>query len=499
MKKIISLVLALALVMSLAIGAAAETTAAGTITIGDAVQGQTYTAYKVFSVTYNTDKTTYNYSINSDSAFFDTVSAFAGIEENGLTLTQVGTGNTYNVTVDATKFNQDKAAALAAALNSDTTKPTAAGSVTASDTATIAVSELGYYFVDSTLGSLCSLDTTNNDVTIYEKNIKPSLTKLVEEDATKDYGETASANIGQSLNFKLTVNTGTNTNTTASGVDANYIITDELPAGMTFGSITSVKGNGVGWTEEEYYTVSSSGQVVTITLKADKVQALGQNKNIEIIYTAALNENAVIAGEGNKNTAYITFNGFTTSDAKADAIVYTYAMALEKYNTAGANLADAVFTFPFVATQVQAGSENTPAVYKVNVATEGTTDITTPASGNIVVIGLDDGTYSVVEKTAPAGYNELTAAISVPVNATSVNTVTKTFTTSDNKTVTFNAETDDGNYQIAADSIVGVENQTGTELPSTGGMGTTIFYILGGLMTVGALVLLVTKKRMAAE
>lgn len=492
MRKLVTLVVVLAMVMAFMVPTAMAATV-GTITIEGAVNGQIYTAYKVFDVTYNADKTSYNYSIDSSSAFYDVISTFA-TNENGMQLIQVGTTTTYNVKVDTAVFTADKAAALATALNNDTSKPTAAGSRTAaSNTASIEVAELGYYFVDSTLGSLCALDTTNSNVTVYEKNALPSLTKSVQEG--DGYGTTASASIGQAVNFKLVVNTGTNTHSSASGVDANYVITDTLPNGMDYIGITSVKGNGTVWSNDDY-SVNTSGKVITLTLNAASVQALGQNKDIEIIYTAKLNANATIAGAGNVNTATLAYNNYTT--ATASTTVYTYALALEKYNSAGNNLANAKFSFPFTASQIQAGSDTTPAIYKISDASTGTTEITTPASGNIVVIGLDIGSYTITETAAPEGYNKLETGVTIPVEAINGSTVNKTFTDS-SSSVTFTAGTDDGSYSIAANSIIGIKNQSGTELPSTGGMGTTIFYILGGLMVVGAAVVLVTNKRMRGQ
>lgn len=490
-RKLVTLAIVLAMVMAFMIPTAMADTA-GTITIDGAVKGQTYTAYKVFSVTYSED--VYNYSIDSGSAFYDTISKFADNADNGMTLLQVNDTTTYNVVVDEDTFTAAKAAELAAALNADTSKPMAAGTVTAGDSAaTIAVGELGYYFVDSSLGSLCALNTTNNNVTIYEKNALPTLTKTVAENGI--YREEATASIGQEVSFKLVANTGTNTKApdVALGVDADYVITDKLPAGMDFDKITSVAVGETGWTENTEYTVSHTNNVLTITLKAQYVQALGQNKDIEIIYTAKLNANAVIAGEGNTNSAILTYNNYNTTPDTSK--VYTYAMALEKYNDAGANLAGATFRFPFTATQVQAGTEATPAIYKVSAPT-GTTEIVTPASGVIVVVGLDVASYTVSETEAPAGYNKLTANVEIPVEATNVATVNKTFETTQKKSVTFTAEADAGNYQIAANSIIGVENMTGTVLPSTGGIGTTIFYVLGGVMFLGALVILFTNKRM---
>ncbi|MBP3210660.1 MAG: LPXTG cell wall anchor domain-containing protein, partial [Oscillospiraceae bacterium] len=184
---------------------------------------------------------------------------------------------------------------------------------------------------------------------------------------------------------------------------------------------------------------------------------------------------------------------------------------LYKYNSDAAELANAKFTMKtpenadmyFI--QKNAGDASTPAVYEFSSAyasatTGATNTITTPASGAVVIYGLDTGTYTLTETEAPSGYNQLTATVSVPVEyASEALSADKTFTTSKSKTATFVKGTDDTTsgttYKLAANSVIGIENLTGTELPSTGGIGTTIFYVVGALLVVGAGVVLVTRRK----
>ena len=131
------------------------------------------------------------------------------------------------------------------------------------------------------------------------------------------------------------------------------------------------------------------------------------------------------------------------------------------------NLADAVFSLKkngAVVSLIKLNDTN----YRVAMPGEtgAVTTFATVEGGDIVIWGVDsDSDYTLLETEAPAGYNKLTAEVEVTVSA-------------DNAT--------------RAD----VENQTGAELPSTGGIGTTLFYVVGGLMVAGALVVLVSKKRM---
>lgn len=148
-RKLASLLLALVMVLSLATTAfaAGET---GTITVDNPIAGQTYKAYKIFDVTYNTDKSAYSYTIDSGSEWFGTVQAYA-TEANGLTLTQVNGSTTYNVTTTTAFSAPGFAAALKAAVAGKT-----GTTLTAKADGTVSVSNLplGYYFVTSTSGAL---------------------------------------------------------------------------------------------------------------------------------------------------------------------------------------------------------------------------------------------------------------------------------------------------------------------------------------------------------
>lgn len=124
-------------------------------------------------------------------------------------------------------------------------------------------------------------------------------------------------------------------------------------------------------------------------------------------------------------------------------------------------------------------------------AKNGSAEITTGDTGVFTFTGLDSGTYYLVETAAPAGYNQLTKPIEV--------TITGTDSTNQEKgSVTYKDLADtDANEMTATNNQVKVENKAGSLLPSTGGIGTTIFYVLGGILVVGAGVLLITKKRMS--
>lgn len=187
MKKIISVLLALVMTLALSVSAlaAGET---GTITVDNPKADATYTAYKIFDVSYNADKSAYSYTIQSDSEWFATVNTYA-TEANGLTLTRVSGTNTYVVTT-SDKFS---APAFAVALKAALAGKTGTTLTVENGKATAAGLELGYYFVSSTTGALCNLTTTNPTVTIHDKNDIPF--DKVDNKESVDVGETVTYTI----------------------------------------------------------------------------------------------------------------------------------------------------------------------------------------------------------------------------------------------------------------------------------------------------------------
>ncbi|MBQ6835559.1 MAG: isopeptide-forming domain-containing fimbrial protein [Clostridia bacterium] len=468
--KYLSLALALIMALSLCV-----TSFAANIEVANPAAGETYKAYKIFDYTNNGDA--FSYTIKTSNPWFDIVKGY-GV----FTLTKSATDETVYVvtygenTVDAAHFANYLSTTLKAA------NPAIAADKTSTDGKFTGL-DLGYWFVDTSLGSLCSLVNTDDEQTLFEKNSIPTIKKFVEEDSAS-WGETATADFNQNVNFKLVVNTGTDTyEDKVNGVDADYVIKDTIPAGMTYNNNAVV----TDWATTDY-EVAVSGQVVTITLKAAKLATLGENADIEITYSAKVNNNAVIGGNGNVNNVVLTYKNQTSSDS---ATVYTYEFNIFKYTGEKEALAGAKFVLKKVENQVTyyaqaigkqaAGNDNpfgTPETEKTTVTADITgwttveaeaTVFESPESGKIFIKGLDEAEYALEEIEAPEGYNLLTADKPVSVNAAN-----------DKQTIE-------------------VENKSGAILPGTGGVGTTMFYVLGSVMMIGAAVLLVTKKKMANE
>lgn len=468
--RILALLLALVLTLGLSVTAFAEeatTPNNGTITINNAVSGQTYTIYKILDLeSYNETDKAYAYKATAEwKAFLESATTYVKVDEQDYVTWVAG--------ADAAEF-----AKLAQAYAAEK-KLVGEGTKKAGST-TVAFDNLplGYYLVDSTLGTLCSLNTTKPNVTINEKNAEPTNEKTVEEDSTGNYGKTNDADIGQTVNFKSTI--------TAQPGAQNYVFHDKMSEGLTYIGVTSVTLNN-NTVDTEYYKVKTTGLKDTdctfeVEFTQDFCDGLKADDQIVISYTATLNENAVIGSDGNPNQSWINYGEegkfeSTPSETKT----YTWSFDVFKYHVVGEEkkaLAGAKFTLskdengttPITLVKVEDKEGN---VYRVAKTGEtGVTEITTDATGRFTIEGLDSDTYYLTETAAPSGYNKLAKALKVVIGEKGALTV-------------------DG----SAANEVEVENKSGTELPSTGGMGTTIFYVLGGILAVGAVILLVTKKR----
>lgn len=513
----------------------------------------TYSAYKIFDMDYDADDGNYAYTIDGNSVFFSTVQGYAGqIKEgdndpDGLTLTRVGSSTTYNVTVDKSKFS---AAEFGAVLNAVENKGNEAA--TESDTTTTKDLTLnnklayGYYLVIGTKGetteALVSLDSTNPTAKIVEKNDAPGwhpedpndaqgkTIKIKDADGNDKYVETTNMNIGDEVTFAIKIDAK---NYNGKNLITKYIIKDSLPDGFTFNEITSVKVGAQELDSEktEYidnnFPKGTDGTIGSIEIP----WATGSNDTgwtskydpstlITIEYTATLDEDAVIDGAGNINKAAFTYEyGKTPENPDPEnppeiptdpkqwtdtdtATVYTYAIALKKINKNGESLAGATFTLPtgMKVSKVEE-KENT---YVVDPDSSTTSITTEGADASFTIIGLAAGEYELTETEAPDGYNKLTSPVSVKaqkIGESAKSTSTTFYLDEDGNIVTGSMTETKVTYTNNSYAVtpVAVVNFTGTELPSTGGMGTTIFYMIGIICVAGAAILLVSKKRMSVR
>ena len=476
-KRIVGFVLALVMVLALSAGVFAADEK-GSITIDNAVMGQSYTIYRILELeSYNTADKAYSYKSTAAWSEFvngsDVKNVYLKVNELGYVTWVEGADE-----AAFAKLVQQYAAAHAEKVGNQGTQEAKSTTVKFENL------ELGYYLVDSTLGTLCSLDTTNPDVTIEEKNAVPTNEKEVEEDSTNAYGKTNDADIGQTVNFKSTI--------TAQAGAENYLFHDKMSAGLTFTAVTKVTLNGTDVAAENYEVVTT-GLTDDCTFEVRFTQAfcdtLKANDKIVISYTATLNENAVVGVEGNPNESKIEYgqSGKTTTTPPSETTTYTWDLEVLKYGNGDKEkvLKDAQFVLlnknkdkvAVVDNGKLTGWENVPAAGEDGtIPWNASTILTTNTQGKIEIDGLDADTYYLREIEAPAGYNGLGQDVEVKITG-----ATKA---EDSATLTYTTV------------VAEINNQSGTELPSTGGMGTTVFYILGSVLVLGAAVVLVTRKRM---
>lgn len=470
MKRLLSVLLMLVMMLSLAtVSFAADEK--GSITINNAVSGQIYKAYRILNLeSYNSTTNAYAYKANSAWAtWLATQTTYVAIDTNGYVTWVTG--------ADVAAFA--KLAQAYAAENSIVADATVTASGTTVEFENL---ELGYYLVDTTLGTLCSLDTTNPNVTMTEKNAAPENKKEVEEDSNLAYGAENDADLGQTVNFKSTI--------TAQAGAENYVFHDKMSAGLTYGSVTSVKLNGTE-VDTKYYSVTTTNPTYTfeITFTQEFCDTLKKDDEIVITYTATVNESAVIGLPGNPNESSLSYGDSSNTKTTPASKTTTYVWDLDVLKYANGNESNVLAGAEFVLlnkdiTKVAkvengkfSGWETIPEAEGGVIAWPANTVLTTGADGKISIDGLDSDDYYLREVKAPAGFNKLSGDVDVKVTG---------------KTTTDGVTT----YETV---IKKINNQSGTELPSTGGIGTVIFYVVGGVLVLSAVVFLVTKKRMSAK
>lgn len=474
MKRVTSILLALALLLALAGTAVAEDK--GSITIDNAIVGKTYTIYRIFDLnSHNTDYSAINYTVSEKwTAFF---------AEGAPGRTYVDIDKTYGYVVWKTGASPANFAAAAIEYAAD--KGIAHDGQAGATSSIVKFDDLalGYYLVQSDLGALCSLDTTMPNVTIKEKNSESTVDKQVQEDSTGDYGDHNDADIGQTVNFKTTINV-------VDGEPKNYVLHDTMSAGLTFdpASVAVTIGQQKLAKDTDYTLVANDltdGCTFEVMFK-DGV--LKPNDVVEVAYSAEVNEYAVIGGTGNDNKTHLTYSDTPKSTGERLTKTYVWQFDVFKYAMRDGKeipLAGAQFVL------YKTVNDEKFYAQAANGKITGWTDdqkyatvFETPDNGKFVIAGLDADTYYLEETKAPDGYNQLKDPVKVVITATIAGDKTGRATITYNETAT---------------GTVRIENQTGVELPSTGGIGTTVFYVIGGLLMGVAVVLLVTRKKMSTS
>ena len=482
MKKLITLLAALTLALAMAVPAFAASST-GTITIDNAVTGTTYKAYRIFDLeSYDTDKNAYSYKLNSAWNGFPAYSTtIDGNLVSASTFFSVNSAG-YIEWNDAKKDAGADFAKLAKAfvveknIAWDKTETATDAKVTFTDLT------LGYYLVDTSLGSLCSLDTTAPSVTIKEKNSDTTIEKKIVITGDEKV-DSNSAGIGDTVNFSITI-------TVKDGAPKGYVLHDKL-SGLTFDpNSLEVKVGTTTLTANTDYTLETNpadGDSFDVKFKDGKLKT---NDVVVVTYSATVAANATIAGAGNKNTAKLVYN--EKDSTKEETTTYVWKLNVHKYALDSTNHEVALSGAKFVLYRMDNGVKKYAKLTNKKIVgwvtdKDNATTLETSGTGDILIEGLNVGTYYLEETEAPVGYNKLTEPIEVEITAT-------TSVTSGSETVQYK-NSSETSYTPATDATVKVLNNAGTQLPSTGGIGTLFYVIGGGLMAVAA-VLLVTKKRM---
>ena len=509
-KKLASLLLALVMALSLAVTAFADEPTTYSITINNSTAGHTYEAYQIFTGDLATNE--------AGNKVLSNIVWGSGVSEAGQTALgdAAAKAETLKTEADAKAF----AKAVAPYLT------TAAGSANTVTDGKYVISGLaaGYYLVKDQDGSL----TGDNDsyteyiiqvvgnVTATPKSDVPEVQKKVKDindstDTTKtDWQDSADYDIGDSIPFQLKATLADNV---SSYTTYKVVFHDTLSKGLTYNNDAKVYIDG---TETNGFTVTATVNAdgtTTLTVSCDDVKALGAGNSsvITVEYTAKLNENAVLGSAGNPNEVYLEYsnnpnksengNNETGETPKDVVIVFTYKTIINKVDSENKPLTGAAFKLEKLI-KGKDGAADTWTTVKEFTVDETTTSFT--------FSGLDDGQYKLTETKTPAGYNTIDpiyfvieATHDVTADAPTLKTLNAYLTDANGNKQTEmkdgeSVNIDLGTVDLTAGSITTtVVNKSGSELPSTGGIGTTIFYVLGGVLVLAAVVLLVTKKRMS--
>ena len=493
-KKLFAFILAAAMTLGMSMSVFAAGYSITINPIADSTVAHTYEAYQVFAG-----------DLAADGKTLSNIKWGAGVTGT-ITFKEVA----YDTTVDGDAAKLAKALdgatqADAAALADAVTFGTPAKTVKAADakTATV-IDELvpGYYIVKDKDGSLAGANDSYSDyivqvvgnATVSAKADVPSTQKKVKDvnDSTgeaTDYQDSADYDIGDKVPFQFSSKVVTNIDAYKTYV---YTFHDTEEAGLTYNDDAKVMLNNKEVAFTKATPAAGETFAISVDLKAVGAQA---GDTITVEYTSTLNEDAVIGAVGNKNKMYLEYsnnpNGDGTGKTKEDVvIVFTYKVDVNKFDENNKPLTGADFS---VEKKLADGSWKDLTVEK-------------NASGDVFTVkGIDDGEYKLKETVTPNGYNTISDDY-VYFTVTAEHDVL-----SDNpqlKNLTANAHAVDtdvalvGTYKFLAQEgtlSTGIVNQSGAILPSTGGIGTTIFYIVGGLLVVVAGSVIFVRKRMSRE
>lgn len=459
-KKIAAMLFAFAMVFSMTGVVQADETTDGSITIYNAIEGQTYTIYKILDLE-SYDGNNYSYKAESgwDKFITGAGKSYLKTNDNGY-VEFVGTeADMPAFAKSALQFAKVNGLAKVASKTADAT-----------NTVTFGTLSLGYYLIDSSTGALCSLDTTRPTATVQEKNSVPTVDKTI-IDFNNTTTKKNSANIGAKVLFKTTIDV-------EKGAE-NYVLHDKMDAGLTFDSIHSVEAHQPSpvFGTDCILQTKNLGDDCTFHLvfTQEYLNNLTDSHEIDVVYGATVNENAKI-NQANTNQTWLTYGDNKKSNVN-ETKTFSFGIPVFKYTgLTQTGLADAQFKLYNDKSCKDEVKLTKADDHTYRVDPNGNATMESPIDGKFNVNGLKAGTYYLKEMAAPKGYNKLANPIKVTIdNDGNI--------TADDKTTT----------------EVGVENKSGTLLPSTGGMGTTLIYLAGIVLVVLSGYVLISKRRASTK
>lgn len=487
MKRILAIVCTFVMIISMATGVNAvdEPTTAqatGSITVKNVKAGETYKVYKILTLdSYDKEKGAYSYVKNEASdqwnTFVDTKQAQEFlVSTNGYVTFKESAAKDDKLVrkfaLTALKYAKDNNI-------SATRQETAPAETTEETTVEFTGLPLGYYLVESTVGTACSLTTTNPNATVQDKHDVPEVSKkIISGGNIYQKGTKNTVDFGTLVRFETTV--------TLKPYTQNYVLHDKMDSGFDTSSVSITNVNVVKKDElkveldKKYYEViNNPNDNDTFDIKFTKAFYQdfsneidsGDVTHIVITYTAKVSDNAPVSTPIYNKTHLSYGQNSKTEESKTET--YTWAISVFKFTGTDTPLANAKFILSTKSDPTQDDAikfSDNDGEYKFDK--KGNPELTSPESGIIKINGIKDGTYYLKEIEAPKGYNLLKTPIKIVVTA-------------------------EGEIQVDGKTVdrVDVKNNTGSLLPDTGGMGTTLIYVVGSILVLASAIVLFSKKK----